>query len=601
MRSRHRVSKRIQTIALVGSYVPRACGIATFTKDLRDALADQMGDRQTMVLALDDLPEGYPYPAEVRFQIDVARSTDYRVAADLLNMHEIDAVMLQHEYGIYGGEDGAYVLDLIERLRMPVITTLHTVLTEPSSGQRRALEAIAERSDRLVVMSHLAEGILESVYGVGSEKVAYIPHGIPDVPFVDASFYKDQFGVEGRTVLLTFGLLSPGKGIEVAIRAMPRIVERFPDVIYMVLGATHPHILRTQGNAYRQSLERLARDLGVRNHVVFHNRFVNLNELIGYVGSADIYILPYPQKAQITSGTLAYALGAGKAVVSTPFWYAEEMLADGRGRLFPFNDSEKLSEAVIDLLENGSERDAMRKRAYLHTRSSVWPEVARSYLRLAGQVIRERARRPRPVTFYRAEDDPAVLPEPSLAHVRRLTDDTGILQHAVYAVPNRFHGYCTDDNARALIAVLEYYDLYGDESVLELVDTYLAFLHHAFNRDQRRFRNFLSYDRRWLETIGSEDSHGRALQALGVAVEHASNDATLTVATRLFHESLERAEEFHSPRSCAFAAIGIQSYLARFGGDTRARRTRDTLARRILNAFRKFATESWPWCEETVT
>jgi glycosyltransferase involved in cell wall biosynthesis len=595
-------SASIQTVALVGSYVPRQCGIATFNKDLRDAVAAETGQQQASVVAIDDNAAGYAYPDEVRFQIPQHKQVEYISAADLLNVNQIDCVLLQHEYGIYGGKDGSHVLDFVRTLRMPTISTLHTVLIEPSTGQRAVLKELARLSDRVVVMSHLAQKMLHEIYGVPKEKTVYIPHGIPDVPFVDPSFFKEQFGVEGRRVLLTFGLLSPGKGIEVAIRAMPRIVAKHPDVMYIILGATHPHVLKSEGNAYRSSLERLVDQLGLDDHIVFHNRFVTLEELLGYIGVAEIYVTPYPNKQQITSGTLAYAVGAGKAVVSTPYWHAEELLAEGRGRIFPFGDTNALADNVIELLSDDVLLADIRKRAYAHCRPMIWKEVARSYLALAADAAKERSRKPRPIMLARAEaTEVAAIPDVSIAHLRRLTDDTGILQHAVYAVPNRHHGYCTDDNARALVAALMHYDLTKDDSAVALADTYLSFIHHAFNPVQKRFRNFMSYDRNWLEDIGSEDVHGRTVWALGSAVMLAPNDAILSLSIRMFHEAIQVLDTFTAPRSWAFALVGLHAYLSRFGGDTPARRIRQLLAERLLAQFKANASANWPWCEDVLT
>jgi glycosyltransferase involved in cell wall biosynthesis len=592
----------VQTAAVVGSYFPRQCGIATFSKDLRDAVADEIGQRQASVVAIDDNATGYAYPDEVRFQIPQHKQFEYISAADLLNVNQIDCVLLQHEFGIYGGKDGSQILEFARTLRMPILTTLHTVLLEPSPSQRAVLKELSRLSDRLVVMSHLAESMLHEVYGVPREKIAYIPHGIPDVPFVDPASLKEQFGMEGRRVLLTFGLLSPGKGVEVAIRAMPRIVEKNPDVMYIILGATHPHVLKNDGNVYRATLERLVDRLGLDNHVVFHNRFVTVEELLGYIGVADVYITAYPNKQQITSGTLAYAVGAGKAVVSTPYWHAEEMLAEGRGRLFPFGDSDALAGNVNELLADDSEYSAMRHRAYLYGRPMIWKEVARSYLSLAATAVRERSRRARPVFEARAEaTEVAAIPDVNLAHLRRLTDDTGILQHAVYAMPNRHHGYCTDDNCRALVCALMHYELTREDSVLALADTYLSFMHHAFNPEQQRFRNFLSYDRRWLEDVGSEDVHGRTVWALGSAVMLAPNDAILSLSIRMLHEAFERLDRFTSPRAWAFSLVGLHAYLTRFAGDTPARRIRHTLASRLMNQFKANSSSEWPWCEDVLT
>ncbi len=595
---------RVQTLSLLASYVPRRCGIGTFTKDLHDALAQVMqpGDGQLSVIAMDDTPESYPYPPEVRFQIPAHQQRQYVTAAELLNINQIDVAIIQHEYGIYGGEDGSYVLNLMRRLRMPIITTLHTILTEPTRGQRAVLRDIARQSDRLVVMTHLAARLLREVYGVADEKIVYIPHGIPDVPFVDTHYYKDLFSLEDRKVLLTFGLLSPGKGIDVAINAMPQIVEQHPDVMYIVLGATHPHVLKQEGNAYRDSLERLVEQLGLEDHVKFHNRFVNIEELTGYLGATDIYVSPYPKAEQITSGTLAYAVGAGKAVVSTPYWHAEELLSEDRGRLFPFGDSQQLAQTINELLDDELQRNAMRKRAYVHCRSMVWPEVGRGYLTLAKAVAAERRKKPRPVMFAHPDAiGRRALPELSLAHLRRMTDDTGIYQHAIYAIPDRHHGYCIDDNCRALVAALMCYDLERDESVLPLADTYLSFLYHAFNTENRRFRNFMSFDRRWMEDAGSDDAHARTIWSLGLATALAPSDSMLAFATRLFHQSLDAVEHLTHKRSWAFALVGLHAYLSRFSGDTHVRRIRNETADRLFSLFREHATGDWPWCEDLVT
>jgi len=602
MRTNDPDSVTIPTVALLGSYDPRLCGIATFTKDLYDALAASLGPDHTTVLAMDDRPQGYPYPQEVRYQILADQLGAYHRATDMLNIKQVDVAIIQHEFGIYGGTDGNYVLELMDRLRMPIITTMHTVLTEPTPGQRSVVSSLAKLSDRLVVMSHLGQRILQDTYEIPDEKIAFIPHGIPDVPFVDTSFFKDQFDIEGRTVLLTFGLLSPGKGIEVAIKAIPKIVERHPNVVYLVLGATHPHVLKNQGDAYRHSLEALVDQLGIQDHVIFHNRFVALEDLCDYLGAADIYISPYPHTAQIVSGTLAYALGAGKAVISTPYWYAQEMLAGERGRLFPIGDSDKLADHVVDLLDNDAQRHAMRKRAYLHCRPMVWEEVARSYLRVAREIMDERNTNPKPVAYFKTDETyTASLSDPDLSHLRRLTDDTGILQHAHYAIPDRRHGYCTDDNARALVAALMYYNLQGDSTVLRLADVYLSFLHHAFNPETQRFRNFMSFDRQWLEEVGSEDTHGRALWSLGLATALAPNEAMLAFASRLFNGALAQAEALVSPRAWAFCLIGIHAYLRKFSGDSNVRRVRTSLANRLHQHFRSNGSPDWPWCEEVVT
>lgn len=602
-----RSSDRLPKIALIGNYLPRQCGIATFTSDLLTSLKCEASDSEVCAVVMNDVPQGYLYPPEVRFEIAQKKLSDYRLAADFLNMNQVDVVCLQHEYGIFGGENGAYILELLAHLRMPVVSTLHTVLREPTAGQRQVLRSIAQYSERVVVMSHRAVEMLQEVYGVPREKIVIIGHGIPDVPFVDPNFYKDQFGVEGRKVILTFGLLSPGKGIEYMIDALPAIVAQHPDVVYIVLGATHPHVKRQSGESYRMSLLRRARELGVDSHIIFHNRFVELSELCEFLGAADVYVTPYLNKEQIVSGTLAYSLGAGKAVVSTPYWYAEEMLADGRGRLVPFRDSRALAEQINDLLTNEVERHAMRKRAYTFTREMVWKEVARKYLEVFHIVKQERASRPRPVFRTRTvELPPREMPPIKLDHLLRLTDDVGILQHAKFAVPDRYHGYCTDDNARALIAVLMAQEATSEispagRSLNDLACLYLSFLHYAFNEQTGRFRNFMAYDRRWLEEVGSEDCHGRAVWGLGVAIGLSRSDHLVGAAMPIFEKALAAIEDFTSPRAWAFGLIGAQAYLNRFAGDSEVRRIRDRLAQRLYSMWTDHATPEWCWPEAYVT
>lgn len=593
---------KVQTAGLVSSYFPRQCGLATFTKDLRDAMAET-GKFAPMVLAVDDQLAGYAYPPEVRFQIQAGRLADYQTAADLLNINQIDVVYLQHEFGIFGGRAGEHAFALAQNLRMPLVSTLHTVLSAPSADQRAATRRLADLSDRLVVMCRAAADILKGTYGVPGNRIEVIPHGIPDVPFTDPTLQKEQFGLAGKPILLTFGLLSPGKGLEVVVEALPRILERHPGAVYVVLGAIHPHVYRRDGNAYLATLKRLAEKRGVADHVVFHSRFVALEELLAFLGAADIYVTPYPGADQISSGTLAYALGAGKAVVSTPFLYASELLADGRGRLFPFGDAEALARVVVDLLDNAPAREEMRKRAWEHGRNMVWKSVAGDYLRLGEKVMGERVSRPRPVAPFRVpRPDLQGLPDISWAHLRTLTDDTGIIQHALYATPERARGYTTDDNARALSAAMLYHDLTGDDSILPLSRIYLSFLRHAFDEKTRRFRNIMSYDRRWkAREVFEDDVQGRALWALGMTAALAREEATKTLAGRLFFEALQPVATFTSPRAWAFTLVGIHAYLRRYSGDSFVRRARTELAGLLAGLFRNRPSPDWPWCETKVT
>jgi len=588
-------------VAFIGTYVPRRCGIATFTADLLEAVAAE-GHMPSLAVALNDTPEGYRFPDRVRFEIREPILADYRLAADFLNMNQIGVVCLQHEFGIFGGPAGANILSFLRDLRIPLVTTLHTTPREPGEDQRRVLGEILRLSDRVVALSRRSLALLREVYQAPEEKLAFIPHGIPDVPFVDPNYYKDQFGVEGRKVMLTFGLLSPNKGIETMIDALPRIVAAYPEVVYVILGVTHPHVKRLHGEAYRLGLQQRAESLGVAEHVVFHNRYVDLKELCEFLGAADIYVTPYLDESQIVSGTLAYSLGAGKAVVSTPYLFAVEMLAEGRGRLVPFRDPGALADTILELFDREVERHAMRKRAYTFCREMIWPEVARRYLAVFAEARAERRAHPRPSWSGRAAlSGGAELPEVDLRHLRTLTDDTGVLQHARYTIPERQHGYSTDDQARALIAVLMAYDLLRDESILPLASTYLAFLDHAFNGERRRFRNFLGYDRRWLEEQGAEDSHGRALWALGVTVRMAPHQGMAALGLHLFNRGRGVADQFTSPRAWAFTLLGADAYLQRFGGDSDVRRLRDTLALRLFDQFQANGDAEWPWPEDTLT
>ena len=591
----------INRIAFIGNYLPRQCGIATFNTDLCEAIATEYGGTTCIALPVNDIEGGYAYPPRVRFELTEKDIESYRRAADFLNINNVDLVCLQHEYGIFGGRAGSYILSLLCELRMPIVTTLHTILRDPDPDQRRVLEEVAALSDRLVVMSERGAEFLQEVYGVSPEKIDQIPHGIPDVPIVDPSFHKDLFGVEGKIVLLSFGLLSANKGIENVIAALPSIVARYPNVVYIILGATHPHVIQHEGETYRLSLQWMAQEKGVEGNVIFYNRFVSLEELVEFIGAADIYITPYLNAAQISSGTLAYTLGAGKAVISTPYWYAEEMLAEERGALVPFRDPTALAEQVIDLLDNESKRHAMRKRAYLFGRAMIWPEVARRYMDSFERARAER-RHFTPLGFAVKPLDkrPGELPPLKLDHLRHMTDETGMLQHALFTVPDYREGYTTDDNARALMVSVLLEELgYGE--ALELASRYLAFIWYAFNVESGRFRNFMDYQRHWLEDNGSDDCHGRTLWALGIMLGRSNTPALQSMAGRLFEQALPAIRGTTSPRAWAFALIGIHEYLRRFAGDRRANQALEELGGRLLTLYQSHRLDEWRWYEDGLT
>ncbi|MFO7730443.1 MAG: glycosyltransferase family 4 protein [Spirochaetia bacterium] len=595
----------IESIALIGNYLPRMCGIATFTTDLVGAISAATPHTQCWAVAMNDKPEGYAYPEKVRFEINQNKLSEYDTAAEFLSVNHTDIVCVQHEYGIFGGTAGSHVLKLLEELRMPVVTTLHTVLKDPSPEYREVMLKLAALSDKLIVMSRKAVDMLQEIYGIPEEKITFIHHGIPDMPFVDSNYYKDQFGVEGKKVILTFGLLSPVKGIEYVLQALPAVKKKHPDIVYIVLGATHPHVIKTFGDEYRIRLQQMVQQLDLGKQVIFQDRFVEIDELIEYLGCADLYVTPYLEEAQITSGTLAYAMGSGKAVISTPYWYATEMLAEGRGIIVPFKDSDALAQQIIGVLDNDSSRNAMRKKAYLFSREAVWKEVANKYLQVFNEVRAKRAHSPRPRHTYVEKVQTVTnfkLPELKLDHMRMLTDDTGILQHAVHTVPNRQHGYCTDDNARALIvaAMAREYPLAGGRDLDYLTNNYLGFLQYAFNLKQGRFRNFMTYDRRWVEETGSEDSHGRALWSLGKAVQYLDHSGQMALATNLFNEALKAVEHFHSPRALAFSLIGLHAYLKKFSGDSEVHRILEVISLRLFDQFTGNAQADWPWLEEAL-
>ena len=588
-------------IAFLGGYLPRLCGIATFTHDLCEAVASAAPGSDCYAGAMNDRIEDYAYPPRVRFELDEKDLDSYRRAADFLNFNNADVLCVQHEFGIYGGPAGSHLLALLKEVRMPVVTTLHTVLSEPNAAQKKVMDELLRRSDRLVVMARKGAEILRDTYGVPDAKVDIIPHGIPDMPFVDSSFYKAQFGVEGRTVLLTFGLLGPGKGIEYAIEALPEIVKRHPNVVYLVLGATHPHLVAREGESYRLGLERLAEDRGVKEHVIFYDRFVSLEDLKEFIGATDIYLTPYLNEAQITSGTLAYVFGAGKAVVSTPYWHAQELLADGRGILVPFRDPHAVAEGVCAFLDDPVRLQQTREKAYRLGREMIWPAVAQRFIESFQRARTERRARPRSAfAGWTLASRPYDLPPLRLDHIVRMSDGTGILQHAMFNVPNFHEGYCTDDNARAFILCNLLDELGGRtpaENLDRLTTSYLAFLSAAMNRETGRFRNFMNHGRQWLEVSGSEDSHARALWAAATGAYRSRNDGHRRLSSQLFERGLPAVETFTSPRAWAFTLLGIHQYLLAFPGHAAATASREALTLKLVRLWNDCATENWPWFE----
>jgi glycosyltransferase involved in cell wall biosynthesis len=586
-------------IAFIGNSLPRRCGIATFTTDLQQAIAASSAEVETSIVAMTDHGQAYDYPSAVHLQVNDRLIDDYVRAAEFLNAGQFDAVSLQHEFGIFGGAAGGHIMALLSRLTMPIVTTLHTVLAEPTAVQQRVMDRIVHASSRVVVMAEKGRELLRAIHELPAEKIEVIPHGIPDFAFVEPDQAKAGFGFAGRPVILTFGLLSPSKGIEVMIDAMPTILQDRPNAVYIVLGATHPNLVRDQGEAYRDSLVARVRKLGVEDNVVFLDQFVDKATLLGFISMCDVYVTPYLNESQMTSGTLAYSFGLGRAVVSTPYWHARELLADGRGILVPFGDAAAIGDAIAGLLTDDVRRQAMRKRAYVSSRSMTWERTAARYL-----TTFESARRGHRLRVIARPDqnvpvgDNQVPPEMQIGHLLSMCDDTGLLQHAIHSVPDRSQGYCLDDNARALL-LASALNLPGEQCLSEALTARLAaFVQHAWNPDTRRFRNFMSFDRNWLEDSGSEDSHGRTLWALGECARNDASPSRRRWASALFAEALSSAEDFRSPRAWAFALLGLDAYCAAVAEHAFAARVRHVLADRLMAIIAAVETKDWVWFEE---
>ncbi|WP_026792704.1 glycosyltransferase family 4 protein [Pleomorphomonas oryzae] len=590
---------KVNRIAFIGNSLPRRCGIATFTTELQQAVATTKPSLKTSIVAMNDGGRTYAYPDTVRVEIAEDRPEDYLAAAEILNSNQVDVVSLQHEFGIFGGEAGSDILPLLSRLAVPVVTTLHTVLAEPSAAQRHVTEQIAKVSAKVVVMAEKGRRMLMDIYGVPAEKIEVIPHGIPDVPFETSDRTKHAEGYDDRKVILTFGLLSPNKGIEVMIDAIPTILAACPSAVYVVLGATHPSLIRAEGEAYRRRLIARVEALGIADHVVFLNQFVDQATLLRCISMCDVYVTPYLNEAQMTSGTLAYSFGLGRAVVSTPYWHAAELLADGGGMLVPFNDRDAIGEAVAGLLADDGKRQDLALGAYRRSRSMTWKHTAERYIKTFEGVVAQRSQR-----MVASEDPTAItravtrIPELRIDHFLSMCDDTGLFQHAVYTIADRDHGYCVDDNARALqlATVLEHAGEAGPPD--HVAGRFAAFVQHAFNPDNGRFRNFMSFDRRWLEDVGSEDSHGRTMWSLGESARHAADLSRRRWASDLFAKALPVVEDFRSPRALAATLLGLVPFRAARPDDETAGRLQLLLSDRLMASIAAVESPDWTWFEE---
>ena len=587
-------------VVYIGTFIPKKCGIATFANDLGASIKQEMGGKPYRVIAISDRAGGYDYPAEVTFEIRQNVIRDYARAAEYINGSSTQMVSLQHEFGIYGGDAGKYLSVLLSHLKKPVITTLHTILENPDKDYREAFDDVINYSERVVTMSQKGARMLQEIYDVPQDKISVIHHGVHDVPFVDSNFYKEKFNVEGLTVLLTFGLLSPNKGIETALEALPYVVEKHPDTVYIILGATHPEIKKIDGEKYRLSLERKVMDLKLEDNVVFHNRFIDLQELTEYMSCCDVYLTPYLAKEQITSGTLAYAVGMGKAVVSTPYWHAEELLADSRGVLVDFRDAKGMAKALNDLIDDSMRRNKMRKAAYEYGRTMVWREVGRQYVEMFVEMLGKR-RDLKVKSSWKQKMLPLItLPEIKLDHLISLTDDVGLLQHACFGIPDRNHGYSADDVGRGLAALMTCYDQEKDEQVLPLIRTYISFLNHS-QTETGHFHNFMSYDRRFQDQQGSDDTLGRVLWGLGTVVRWGPKEQIRALAQNMMAKAAPRILEIEAPRAKAYAIIGISHLLQKFAGASQFKRLLIQLADDLVSLYKENRSENWHWFENVIT
>jgi glycosyltransferase involved in cell wall biosynthesis len=583
-------------ISYIGTYPPRECGIGTFTMDLYNSMVtdNKPGDvsSEGFIVAMNDHGLTYDYPKEVKFTIRQDHQRDYLAAAKYINLSGADVCILEHEFGIFGGQNGVYILPLLYRLEIPLVVTLHTIIKNPSYDQKAVLTEICKMARKVVVMSYKAIEFLTTIYNVDKNKIEYIEHGVPDIQFSQQKS-KQEFHLENKKLLLTFGFISRNKGIETVIKALPQVIEKYPDVMYLILGKTHPNVLRYAGEEYRVYLQLLVKSLKLEKHVIFLNEFVGQQELFKYLSASDIYITPYLNEAQITSGTLSYAVGVGSAVISTPYWHATELLADGRGRLFNFNDSDGLSAILMELLDKPDVMKMIREKAYNFGKKTTWPKTGEKYTSVVKQIP---AIKPKLAAKKETIIDPLILPPFSLAHILRLTDDTGIIQHAKFGIPNLKEGYCLDDNARALLMVLMTYRQKKDPRALELLPVYLSYIHYMQNKDGT-FRNFLSFSRNFLDNVGSEDSFGRAIWALGYLMGNAPNDAWYQTGRDVFFDAAPNFEKLKSIRSIAYTIVGISYYLWSNQSDDSMTEVLKNLSDKLIEHYEENCSADWQWFE----
>lgn len=595
-------------VTYIASFPPRECGIATFSQNLIRAVGmnDEGGD-QASVVAMNDTGNRYKYPSQVGFVINQECREDYRRAADYIHRWGADICVLQHEFGIFGGESGVYILTLLHELKVPFVVTFHTILKEPTYLQKVIVQEIARRAAGVVVMSRKAVGFLDDIYGVPAEKVHLIEHGVPDIPKRRLSSRKDLLApYKNRRILFTFGLLNRNKGIETVIKALPSIVAYHPEVVYLVLGNTHPGVVRNSGEEYREYLKQLIAETGMENHVEFLNCFVSEAELAWYLSNVDIYITPYLNKAQITSGTLSYAVGSGAAAISTPYWHAQELLAEGRGLLFDFRNNIQLAEKVTRLLDNPRELGLLQMKALEFGNKVRWPRIGKRYRQLFVRILQDRLLTQAKDQLRASADHKQMpvslsdLPSFSLDHIIRLTDDTGIIQHANYGIPNLKEGYCLDDNSRAMILALMAFRHHKSHDALKLLPVYMSFVHYM-QREDGLFRNFLNFRREYVEEVGSEDAFGRTIWALGYLMRYAPNSSYREFGLDMYRKAFPHFSTLRYLRGIADTIIGLTHYLACYPTDEGMLDCLACLTGKLLDAYRQNASAHWQWFEEKMS
>jgi glycosyltransferase involved in cell wall biosynthesis len=573
-------------IVLIGGYTPRRCGIATFTADIYESLVAASPDIAVDVYAMTPALGHIDFNDVVTAAIVEGDPASFLAAALQINRSGADAVWLQHEFGLFGGTSGDMILELVDRIAAPLIVTMHTVIPDPDRAQMEVMQRLVARASKLVVMSEHGRLLLQTVYGADADQIALIPHGVPDRPFGRVAQFKSKFGFSNRQVLMTFGLLSPGKGIEAVLSALPAIIADHPTVLYCIVGATHPNLLAFEGEAYREQLRAQAKSLGIENHIQWVDTFVETTELLDLLEAADIYVTPYLGAAQSTSGTLSYAVALGKAVVSTPYVHAVELLADNHGILVPFNDSVRIAGEINALLDHPEELAALQRRAYDRGRSMIWPLFAEQCLSAIEEV----------------KVSLSPMPEVDVIGISgllRICDDNGILQHSVYSVPDRAHGYCVDDNARALMLM----NRLGSEAEpyrVRMTAIFAAFVESAWNAATGEFRNFMDYQRNWLEDVGSEDSCGRTLWALGATALEGQTLGTRRWAHELFDRTAYSARDFRSPRATAFSMLGAYYRLNAGSPNSEAQAILTEGAKRLQALFEKVQSPDWQWFENVL-